>query len=200
LGENKKELARVALKKQAVPTVEAFRSSPERLAELGREHGVPPVDLARLSIPVSLLDWVPRETALSHVMLPVRADGAALTVVMADPRNQRAIEELAFVTGLRVEVLVAPKLDVLAFAERAYAAQRRGELMASGPAAEEGVVGGSGATDSEVPFDEFAGFQSLSLRGEALAEVVPSVGPAVSASSRAPSRAASTSAPAADRK
>jgi CheY-like chemotaxis protein len=161
LGENKKELARVTLKKQAAPGFEPFRSTPEQLAELGREFGVEAVDLGRLRIAVSVLDWVPRETALSHAMVPVRSGDDVLTVAMADPRNVRVSEELAFVTGKQVEVLVAPKQDVLAFIERAYAAQRRGDATVGGPAApDEGerALGGE-----EPPFDEFSGRESLSL-------------------------------------
>lgn len=167
MGEQKKELARVALKKQAVAAQEPFRSSAEQLAELQRQYGVEAVDLSRLVIAVSLLDWIPRETALSHAVVPLSTSGDVLTVAMPDPRQERILEELGFVTGKQVEVRVAPRIDIIAFLERAYSALRRGETVVRGPVAE--AEGAELPPSSRGQFDEFAGRKHLRLHDDPFA-------------------------------
>lgn len=136
------QLSRVELvKKRANPS---SVSDAEALAGLARRHGVPSVDPSRLRIELSLLDWIPQDTALQHGLLPVASDGKRVTVVMSDPSNRAALEEFEFVTGCVVSVVVALEKDVTALIKYAYQAQRQGEKCFTGANYGKESSGGAG--------------------------------------------------------
>jgi DNA-binding response OmpR family regulator len=127
---NTTQLSRVELvkKRTSIPSV----SDDEALAALAKRHGVPATDLSRLRVELSLLDWIPQDTALQHVLLPIAFDGKKATIVMGDPSNKSAIDEFEFVTGQSVSVRVALEKDVVSLIKQAYQAQRQGEKWYSG--------------------------------------------------------------------
>nr|BAL57074.1 response regulator receiver protein [uncultured delta proteobacterium] len=104
-----------------------------RLAALSKQYGVPAIDLTRISFPLSNLDLIPLEIARRHKVLPVQVREDTLVLAMAEPDQQRVIEELEFVSGKRVLAHVADP-DVLAYTiDRAYEARDRGETIYTAP-------------------------------------------------------------------
>lgn len=143
---NTTQLSRVELvkKRTSIPTL----NDEETLAALAKRHGVPATDLSRLRVELSLLDWIPQDTALQHVLLPISFDGKKATIVMADPSNKAAIEEFEFVTGHSVGVRVALEKDIVNLIKQSYQAQRQGEKWYCGvnygkeaPQAVDAVIG-----------------------------------------------------------
>jgi type IV pilus assembly protein PilB len=55
---------------------------------LGRQLGVPPVDLSKTEIELTLLDMVPLELCERHLVFPVRFEGTRLQLAMADPLDR----------------------------------------------------------------------------------------------------------------
>ncbi|NLU25174.1 MAG: type II/IV secretion system protein [Clostridiales bacterium] len=80
--------------------------------------GVEFVDLAKMDIPLSLANMVPKNIARKYTVVPVRAVGGELYLAMVDPLNFVAIEEVKSVTKKRV----IPMIATASATERAIAA------------------------------------------------------------------------------
>lgn len=97
------------------------------LLRLAREAGVPAIDLERVTVDLLHLDLVPREIALRSLLLPLCVREGRLFVVVADPQQRRALDELEFVSGLRLVPHVAPASQLRPFIESCYRAQAAGQ-------------------------------------------------------------------------
>ncbi|MGD8862395.1 MAG: response regulator [Myxococcales bacterium] len=122
-------------------------SAMEALRALAEQHGVPPVDLTAIVVPLSLLKLVPVEMAREHVVFPLRIDGDALLLAMASPDAEDSIEELSFVTAKTIKPHVALDYAIRHVIEYAYAAQERGEEYYVGPFVTEAALGELGLPD-----------------------------------------------------
>ena len=74
---------------------------------LSKQYGVPSINLAEFEIDPDVIKLVPQEVAEKHQVIPVNRAGASLIVAMADPSNIFAIDDLKFLTGYNIEVVVA---------------------------------------------------------------------------------------------
>lgn len=79
----------------------------ELTAFLSKQYGVPSINLAEFEIDPDVIKLVPQEVAEKHQVIPVNRAGASLIVAMADPSNIFAIDDLKFLTGYNIEVVVA---------------------------------------------------------------------------------------------
>ncbi|MBK8012455.1 MAG: type IV-A pilus assembly ATPase PilB [Deltaproteobacteria bacterium] len=79
----------------------------ELTAFLSKQYGVPSINLAEFEIDSDVIKLVPKEVAEKHQVIPVNRAGASLIVAMADPSNIFAIDDLKFLTGYNIEVVVA---------------------------------------------------------------------------------------------
>jgi type IV pilus assembly protein PilB len=85
----------------------------EDLAEfLSKQYGVPSINLEDFDIEQSIIDLVPKEVAEKHQVLPVNKSGASLIVAMSDPSNIYVIDDLKFLTGYNIEVVVASETAI----------------------------------------------------------------------------------------
>jgi len=85
-------LARFLSKKLAVPYV-----SPDQL----------------LAIPPDVISLIPQELALKYRVIPISLEKRRLNLVMADPADLTAIDEIGFITGFIVKPLVAPEVRLV---------------------------------------------------------------------------------------
>jgi hypothetical protein len=85
-------LARFLSKKLAVPYV-----SPEQL----------------LAIPSEIISLIPHELALKYRVIPLSLEKRRLNLVMADPADLKAIDDIGFITGFIVKPLVAPEVRLV---------------------------------------------------------------------------------------
>jgi type IV pilus assembly protein PilB len=74
---------------------------------LSRQFGVPAIQLASVEIDPAVIRLIPVEVAVKHEVVPVARQGATLTLAMTDPANVGALDDIAFLTGLHVEPVVA---------------------------------------------------------------------------------------------
>jgi type IV pilus assembly protein PilB len=82
--------------------------SPDDLAVcMGRVLNVPPVNLPRISIPMDIVELVPRETAHTHKVIPVGRLDNRLFVAMVDPLNVLALDDIKRITKLEISPLIA---------------------------------------------------------------------------------------------
>ena len=96
---------------------------------LSRQYQVPSIDLSSVDIPEDIVRLVPREVGERHEMIPVALHGSTLVVAMVDPGNFHAVDDLKFLTGLNIEVVVAAAEDIIKARERFYGAQDQLALL-----------------------------------------------------------------------
>lgn len=135
MNDDKKQLARVALKQKAVAVVDVrpYTATAAQLQTLRERFGVDAIDLGRVQFPLSALQLIPREIAERHRLLPIGVQGDALRVAMENPSDSKAIDELSFVVGKDIVALAVPGIDLEETLQSAYLAVQRGDLFFTGP-------------------------------------------------------------------
>ena len=89
-------------------------------ASLSRQFRVPSVDLARFEVDSGVLALIPPATARKYQVVPLSCCGATLTVVMTDPTDVSALDDIAFMTGCNVEAVVAGETAVASALRKYY--------------------------------------------------------------------------------
>jgi DNA-binding response OmpR family regulator len=74
---------------------------------LGRQLGVPGVDLSKQEIDLDLLKTVPLDICERHLVFPVKIQGTRLHVAMADPNDRALVSEIEIKTGARLSPMIA---------------------------------------------------------------------------------------------
>jgi len=87
---------------------------------LSKQYGVPAINLAEFDIDPEVIALVPRDVANKHRVIPVNRAGSSLIVAMSDPSNIFAIDDLKFLTGYNIEVVVASELAITEAMGRYY--------------------------------------------------------------------------------
>jgi DNA-binding response OmpR family regulator len=104
------------------------------LRALSEQIGVPGLDLTQIVILLEHLAFVPREVAERGLVIPVLIQDDHIFVAMANPSDQRATDELEFVTGRRVRAYVALHTTLKTTILKAYDARDRGDTYYFGHA------------------------------------------------------------------
>lgn len=123
--------------------------SEERLLEcLGSQTGVVSVNVRQYTINPELLQYVPREFAVQHELMPLDKLGKNLTVAMAVPLDEATRAALEEQTGLRVRAVLCSRSDVHSTIEQYYGVSMEEddsdedtEEDAAGPAPEQAQPG-----------------------------------------------------------
>jgi len=87
---------------------------------LSKQYGVPAVNLADYEIDTAVIKVVPPEVAQKYQLVPVNRAGATLIVAISDPSNLFAIEDIKFMTGYNVEMVVASDRDIKSAIDKYY--------------------------------------------------------------------------------
>jgi general secretion pathway protein E len=105
--EHASELARLQNRRVSDILIEQDLVSPEDVASALSLHlNVPIVDLKRHVVQPDALQLVPEQTARKYNLIPLDTIGDSLLVVMADPRDIRAIEYVASQAKMGVQVAI----------------------------------------------------------------------------------------------
>ncbi|HEY0513634.1 MAG TPA: ATPase, T2SS/T4P/T4SS family, partial [Thermoanaerobaculia bacterium] len=95
---------------------------------LAQHFKVPAVDLNGMEIDEAVLKIIPADLARKYTILPVTKTGATITVAMIDPTNVFAMDDVKFMTGYRVEPVVASESGIRAAIDRYYGSTHAIEL------------------------------------------------------------------------
>ncbi len=87
---------------------------------LSKQFGVPAIDLSSFQIETEIIGLIPQDVAEKHLVIPVNKVGSNLIVAMSDPSNIFAIDDIKFLTGYNVEVVVASEQAIRAAIEKYY--------------------------------------------------------------------------------
>lgn len=80
---------------------------------LSKQFGVPAINLSEYTVDPAVVKLIPLEMARKYFIMPIARVGATLTIAMADPSNVFAIDDVKFMTGYNVEVVVAAETAIL---------------------------------------------------------------------------------------
>ena len=94
--------------------------SEDQLVEfLARQYRVPILELPEALDP-DLLRLIPAEIARKYELIPVERKGGSLTVAVGDPTNGVAVDDVSFLTGLRIVPGIAAPSAIRGAIERSY--------------------------------------------------------------------------------
>jgi len=87
---------------------------------LGEEFGLPIISLESEDVDPEIVGLVPHSLALKHHLLALYGNGNTLTVAMADPSNILALNDVKFITGKDIQVVLAPATELKVHIEKQY--------------------------------------------------------------------------------
>ena len=115
-----------------------FITDEKLVAFLSKQYGVPAINLSEYKIDPSILKLIPADMAKKYLILPVARVGATLTISMADPSNVFAIDDVKFMTGYNVEVVVSSESAIINGISSYYLG--KGEMVAASAASSKSKV------------------------------------------------------------
>ncbi|PLX43130.1 MAG: type II secretion system protein GspE [Deltaproteobacteria bacterium] len=74
---------------------------------LSKQYGIPPVDLQSYDIDPDVIRLVSEELVQKYHLIPINRVGSTLIVAVEDPSDMFAIDDIKFLTGYNVEVVLA---------------------------------------------------------------------------------------------
>ncbi|MFB3909123.1 MAG: type IV-A pilus assembly ATPase PilB [Candidatus Eisenbacteria bacterium] len=95
-------------------------SDEQLLAFLSDLYGIQAVQLDQAEIDPTVVRMIPAEVANKFQVLPIARNGRQMTVAMANPTNFFAIDDIKFITGLNVRVLVATEAQLKRAIDKYY--------------------------------------------------------------------------------
>jgi len=81
-------------------------------AFISKAYGRPVVDLDNVEIGSNLPN-ISRDVLRRNLALPIKRQGNMLTLAVADPYDIHALDELAFISGCQVDVVIAPESQLV---------------------------------------------------------------------------------------
>lgn len=87
---------------------------------LSKQYGVPIVNLSEFDVDPAVAKIIQAEVVQKYQLLPIKRAGATLIVAVSDPSNLFAIEDIKFMTGYNVEMVVASESDIKAAIDKNY--------------------------------------------------------------------------------
>ncbi|MBS1105974.1 MAG: pilB [Deltaproteobacteria bacterium] len=87
---------------------------------VAKQYGLPSIELAEFEIDRDVIKLIPEEVALKHTVIPVNRAGSTLILATADPSNIFAIDDIKFLTGYNVEVVVSSEVAIKAAIDKYY--------------------------------------------------------------------------------
>jgi type IV pilus assembly protein PilB len=97
-----------------------FLKEEELSSFLSRQYGVPSINLNDFEIDDSVCKLLPVEVVQKYQAIPVSRTGATLIVAMTDPSNIFAIDDIKFMTGYNVEIVVATETSIKTSIDKYY--------------------------------------------------------------------------------
>src|SRR6187200_3029755 len=97
---------------------------------LTKQYGVPAINLSEFEIDSDVIKLIPKEVSEKHQVVPVNRAGASLIVAMSDPSNIFAIDDIKFLTGYNIEVVVAAEAAIQAAIQKYYNPAAGGDVLA----------------------------------------------------------------------
>lgn len=99
---------------------------------LSRQYNVPAINLSDHKIDISLLKVIPYETAKKYQLIPISRDGASLRIAISDPSNNFALDDIKFLTGMKISVYVASEVAIIETIDKHYRKEQTVKVAVAG--------------------------------------------------------------------
>ncbi len=109
----------------------------EILSVMSDEFGIPFIRLSQFSMERGLAGLLPERLARKHLALPLACLGDCLTLVMADPLNTYALDDMRVITRKKLSVVLATSQEISQLIDDYYRGERDAQVIDSGPDLEE---------------------------------------------------------------
>jgi type IV pilus assembly protein PilB len=130
---------------------------------LSKQFGVPAINLSEYTVDPAVVKLIPLEMARKYFIMPIARVGATLTIAMADPSNVFAIDDVKFMTGYNVEVVVAAESAILSSITANYSTKGGDGLVTSRKASGQSMQ----AKDYTLAEEDMDGAGSMAIEDEA---------------------------------
>lgn len=93
---------------------------------IAQQQGLRIVNLEEMILPMGLIQKIPRALIEKYCLVPISLKDDVLTIVMSDPTDYEAIEEIQLVGNWRVEIALAPRSSIKKTIEDVFSRGKRG--------------------------------------------------------------------------
>jgi type IV pilus assembly protein PilB len=143
-----------------------FLTEDKLVAFLSKQYGVPSINLSDYKIDPGVLKLIPADMAKKYLIMPIARVGATLTVGMADPSNVFAIDDVKFMTGYNVEVVVSSESAIIGAISNYYLGRGEGMLAtasstAAAPSSSSGMIQAKDYTLSDDEMSQGTAFDNM---------------------------------------
>nr|WP_320116446.1 type IV-A pilus assembly ATPase PilB [uncultured Desulfuromonas sp.] len=97
-----------------------YISQDDLAAFLSRQYGAPAINLAEFEVDTDVVKLISADVVQKYHLVPINRAGSTLIVAMSDPSNIFAIDDIKFMTGHNVEVVVATESAIKDAIDRYY--------------------------------------------------------------------------------
>ena len=95
-------------------------SEQQLLEILSQQYGLTIVSLEECQVDHDVISLIPQQLALKHQLAPIDLSDNTLSVAMVDPSNILALNDIKFITGYDIQVLLTSESQLKAYIERLY--------------------------------------------------------------------------------
>jgi len=124
-------------------------------AFIANTFGRPVVDLSKIDIPPNVTK-IPLDILRKNAAIPLRRRGNAITMAISDPYNMDALDEMAFICGGQIDIVIASEAAILS---------KLDDIGGAGQQLED-VMGELGANDMEVVDTSEGAIDAMSVAAE----------------------------------
>lgn len=89
-----------------------FISQKSLVVAISSQLDIPPIDLTKYKIDKDLLKIIPEKIVRQYTLLPLSKIGNVLTIVMADPLNVFAVDQVKMLTNFKIDLVIAPENEI----------------------------------------------------------------------------------------
>jgi len=79
---------------------------------LSKQYGVPAINLSEFDIESDVIALIPKDVARKHRVIPINRADKTLIVAMSDPSDMLALDDLKFLTGYNIDMVVASEVAI----------------------------------------------------------------------------------------
>ena len=97
-----------------------FLTEDDLTKTVGKQYGVQIMELENYQIEHSAISLIPHNLAIKHSVIPLVRSDSTLTLAMLDPSNIIALNDIKFITGLDIQVVLATESGLKGALEKFY--------------------------------------------------------------------------------
>lgn len=97
-----------------------FVSEQELVETVGHQYGLQIIQLEDVTLEPDVIELIPQNIAIKHQLLPIVRKDNSLTVAMIDPSNLVALNDIKFITGLDVQVVLTTESSLKSIQEKVF--------------------------------------------------------------------------------